>query len=250
MTGGFWIGWAWCIGLSVVVIWASTGRLNAQDDWQVVGRHTEGSANSAPSSGKASSSPFWACGEQALPASEPIKAIVAQINDVWRSDVQVYRSVQRAPAHAMPGGCIFYNPLSMAILLGGVMSIREQSAANAMLYAIMAHEVGHEMHHDFGAERANVPGETKELEADRFAGYTLQRLDIAVPDDITPYYSLGGDEFSRSQAHSHGYSGQRTAALKRGWHLAEWGQAEDTKSPLDEGSDLAAPGDASQSSGP
>jgi hypothetical protein len=250
MKGGFSVKWAWRIGLSAIVIWASAGRLNAQDDWQAVGRHTEGGANPDANSAKPAPSPSWACGEQALPASDQIKSIVARIDDLWRTDVQVYRSVRPVSPHAMQGGCIFYNPVSVDVLLVGVMSIREQSAANAMLYAIMAHEVGHEMHHDFDPERANIPGQTKELEADRFAGYTLQRLDIALPDDITPYYSLVGDEFWSSKSHTHGYSGQRTAALKRGYELAEWGQAEDTKSPLEEGSDLAAPGDASQSSGP
>ena len=98
-----------------------------------------------------------------------------------------------------------------------------------MLYAIMAHEVGHEMHGDFSPQRAQVSSETKELQADRFAGYTLERLNIGL-DNITPYYSLAGDEFSGGQARAgseHGVSMSRTDALKKGWDRAEWNQPED-----------------------
>ncbi|HXR36979.1 MAG TPA: hypothetical protein VN754_13565 [Candidatus Binataceae bacterium] len=36
----------------------------------------------------------------------------------------------------------------------------------------------HELHHDFTPQRADFSAETKELEADRFADYTLERLNI------------------------------------------------------------------------
>src|SRR5262249_54165234 len=93
----------------------------------------------------------------------------------------------------------------------------------AMIYAIMAHEIGHIMHHDFA--RKNVSSVTKELEADRFAGYTLSRLGLP-RDNITPFYSLGGDEFSGVQ--DHGRSNQRVAAFDNGWKLAEWNRPENS----------------------
>src|SRR5260370_19055363 len=107
--------------------------------------------------------------------------------------------------------------------------IEDGNVADAMVYAIMAHEVGHELHSDFSPERADTSTQTKELEADRFAGYTLERLNIGL-DNITPYYSLAGDEFSGSQnqpATRHGDSMRRTAALKRGWDSAQGNQPED-----------------------
>jgi predicted metalloprotease len=89
-----------------------------------------------------------------------------------------------------------------------------------MLYAIMAHELGHIEHHDYQRNASSV---TKELEADRFSGYTLSRMGIP-RDNITPFYSLGGDEFSG--VHDHGFSSQRIAAFDQGWKRAEWKQPE------------------------
>lgn len=177
---------------------------------------------------------FVACGEYAHPASSRMRAIVAAINDVWDAHLRVYQSVGIAPPHARPGGCVLYNPLYLNALMQRLM-IRDRAVADAMLYAIFAHEVGHELHGDFGPQRAQVSSETRELEADRFAGYTLERLNIGL-DNITPYYSLAGDEFSGAQATSanaHGVSVRRTAALRKGWDLAEWNQPEDYR-PLSE----------------
>ncbi len=170
---------------------------------------------------------FIACGEYARPASGRMRAIIGAINGVWDAHVRVYQSVAVAPPHARPGGCVLYNPVYLNALMQRLM-IRDSGVADAMLYAIVAHEVGHELHGDFGAQRAQVSSETRELEADRFAGYTLERLNIGL-DDITPYYSMAGDEFSGGQATSanaHGVSMRRTAALRKGWELAQWNQPE------------------------
>ncbi len=43
--------------------------------------------------------------------------------------------------------------------------------------------------------------------------------------NITPFYSLGGDEFSG--VHDHGFSNERLAAFDKGWKEAEWDQPED-----------------------
>ena len=180
-------------------------------------------------------STFIACGEPARKPSDRMKAIVSAVDDVWSSQVRVYESVARLPPHARPGGCIFYNPAYLNLLLRHLL-VQDPETVEPLLYAIMAHEVGHEMHDDFSAARADVSKQTRELQADRFAGYTLQRLNIGL-DNITPYYSLAGDEFSGARpqaASSHGDSKRRTDALKKGWDLAEWNQPEDSRS-LSEG---------------
>src|SRR5260370_40685178 len=90
-----------------------------------------------------------------------------------------------------------------------------------MIYAIMAHELGHIEHHDY--DRTDVSSVDKELEADRFSGYTLSRMGIS-RGNITPFYSLGGDAFSA--VHDHGFSPERSAACNQGWKPAERGQPE------------------------
>jgi hypothetical protein len=173
---------------------------------------------------------FVACGEYARKASNRMTSIVNAIDDISDARVRVYESAAPSPPHARPGGCIFYNSAFMGLLMRQLL-IQDSSVANSMLYAIMAHEVGHEMHNDFSEQRADVAPETKELEADRFAGYTLERLNIGL-DNVTPYYSLVGDEFTGSlnrAADRHGVSMQRTEALKKGWDRAEWNQPEDSK---------------------
>ncbi len=156
-----------------------------------------------------------------------MRGIVSAVDQVWDAHVRVYESVAVEPPHARPGGCIMYNTAYLNMLLQDLL-IRDRTVAQSMLYAIMAHEVGHELHHDFSPQRASVPTETKELQADRFAGYTMERLNINL-DNIVPYYSLAGDEFTGQVGRpaSHGESMQRTDALKKGWDQAEWNQPED-----------------------
>ena len=98
-----------------------------------------------------------ACGERAVPASEKIQGIVSQINSTWNSNVQVYQSVAAEGPHAIAGGCIFYNPAALAVLLGLRLNLNDPNVLTPMLYAIFAHEVGHEVHRDFDQSRAGVP---------------------------------------------------------------------------------------------
>jgi hypothetical protein len=177
---------------------------------------------------------FVACGEYARKASGHMREIVSAVDQVWDAHIRVYESVAAEPPHARPGGCIMYNTAYMNMLFQDLL-IRDRAVAESMMYAIMAHEVGHELHHDFSSQRADVPNETKELQADRFAGYTMERLNIGV-DNIVPYYSLAGDEFTGQVGRpaSHGESMQRTSALKKGWDQAEWNQPEDYQ-PLSDG---------------
>ncbi len=183
----------------------------------------------------ASGAEFVACGEYVRRANSHMKSIVSTIDDVWGAHVRVYQSVAMLPPHARPGGCVMYNPAYLRLLLEHLM-IRDSAVVDAMLYAIMAHEVGHEMHDDFSPQRAALPSETRELEADRFAGYTMQRLNLGL-DNITPYYSLAGDEFTGAMTRPssrHGESMRRTNALRKGWELGEWNQPEDYHSLSDD----------------
>ena len=162
------------------------------------------------------------CGEMARPAAEPYKSIVADIDRQWGTSAPVYESVRADSPHVSRAGCIFYNPAFMEVFLRGETDEHGEPDKTSMIYAIMAHELGHIEHHDY--ERTDVSSVDKELEADRFSGYTLSRMGIS-RGNITPFYSLGGDEFSG--VHDHGFSSERIAAFNKGWKAAEWGQPED-----------------------
>jgi predicted metalloprotease len=111
-----------------------------------------------------------------------------------------------------------------------------------LAWAIFAHEIGHQYHHDTRPEREAVPSAIKELEADRFAGYTLEKLKIRATD-LSPYWNLTGDEFGAGvSAHNqHGSSAQRVAAFKQGWNLAEWNRPENSRSVAEADSEAVAP---------
>src|SRR5579863_2546606 len=135
-----------------------------------------------------------ACGERAIAPSPKIQGIVSEINGAWGSNVQIYQSVAPEGPHADGGGCIFYNEATLAKLLGMRLNLTDPNVMTPMLYAIFAHEVGHELHGDFNQSRAAVPNQTKELEADRFAGYTMEKLNVPATG-LTPYWGMTGDEF-------------------------------------------------------
>ena len=146
-----------------------------------------------------------------------VQSIVADIDREWGTDAPVYESVRADSPHVSRAGCIFYNPTFMEVFLRGETDEHGEPDKTSMIYAIMAHELGHIEHHDYA--RTDVSSVDKELEADRFSGYTLSRMGIS-RDNITPFYSMGGDEFSG--VHDHGFSNQRIAAFDTGWKRAEW----------------------------
>lgn len=243
-----------------LAIAAAAPHAFAGDDWEAV--DTPSSAGANYSSAAAAASPparsphrqaarpapeaatgaTVACGEKAVPAQAKIQSIVSQINGAWGSDVHVYQSVAVEGPHAMPGGCIFYNPIGLAMLLGLRLNLNDPSVFIPMLYAIFAHEVGHEVHLDFDPSRGAVPDDIKELEADRFAGYTMKKLDVPATG-LSPYWSMTGDEFGAGV--KHGSSAQRVAAFKEGWHEAEWNRAENSKSVTAATQESVAPEDSS-----
>lgn len=172
----------------------------------------------------ASAGAFVACSERVTRPSAEVASIVDRINELWGANVRVFQTVAPMPPHAAAGGCIFYNRGALAALMGNRMQVNDSQIAGPLLYAILAHEVGHEMHHDLDPSRANVPVQVKELEADRFAGYTMQKLDVPA-GGLAPYWSMAGDEFG-SGGPSHGSSGQRVDAFRQGWESAEWNRPE------------------------
>ncbi len=219
-----------------VVLCARDAR--AQDDWQVIERHTtspapaEAGAGAAAPAVAAADGTVVACGETARVAGEPYKSIVSQLDDMWGTKFQVYESLGAGSPHARNGGCIFYNQKFLDNLFQQWMKIDDPDAVKTMLYAIFAHEIGHLAHSDFDPSNDNVPVKNKELAADQFAGYSLERMGIRRldPVEVTRYYQLTGDDFV-GQASGHGNGEERTTAFQDGWHRAEIGLPEEGTQP-------------------
>src|ERR1019366_3142119 len=233
-----------CAAMALALASVATGARaqGADDDWEVVDRtittrQTPQDRAAARNPQVASAQPpngapagtFIACGEPARPAQEPYKSIVASLNQMWGTHAKVYESVTSMSPHASTGGCIFYNSEFQQMLTSRWMGITDDDQLRPILYAIYAHELGHIIHGDLSAKRANVPLETKELEADRFAGYTLWRLNVKRFDaaDTEHYYQAVGDDFVGAHS-SHGTGAQRTTAFQEGWDLARTGAREDS----------------------
>jgi hypothetical protein len=213
----------------------------AHDDWEAVPPAAGFGNNRGISAGANHAEPnrFAPCGEPATNPSPEVATIVNSIDRLWGASVHVYQSLAPLPPHASRGGCIFYNSPALAALLGNRMQVRDNQIAGPLLYAIFAHEIGHELHHDLDPSRAGVPSRTKELEADRFAGYTMQRLQVPSAG-LTPYWSLAGDEFGNGMAH--GTSAERISAFRQGWNLSEWNRPESSTALENSGDDGEAGG--------
>jgi len=213
-----------------VVLRARLAR--AQDDWHVIERHTTTQAPAETGAGTTTRGPLVACGEPARPAGEPYKTIVAQLNDMWGTNFQAYESVGAGSPHARNGGCVFYNQKFLDSLLQQWMRIDDPDAVRPMLYAIFAHEMGHLAHGDFDSDSQNVPVKNKELAADQFAGYSLERMGMRRldPTEVTRYYQLTGDDFV-GHSSGHGNGDERATAFQDGWHRAEIGLPEQGTQP-------------------
>ncbi len=152
--------------------------------------------------------------------------MMARVASVWdaQAEVQLFESSSRRPAYARGPGCIFYSPAAMAWTMTTWMHIEDDKAKQSVFYAILAHELGHVMHHDFDPQRRALGSVRCELEADQFAGYTLSRLNIRA-ENIADYYRLTGDDFFGFKV-SHGTGEQRDAAFMAGWRRGELGLTE------------------------
>ena len=235
-------------------LFATPGVCRAQDDWEAVSSSGASQPSAGPvqqaeqpsaahdDSSPAAAKTFTVCGERATTAAPRVKSMVDQINGLWGTNFQVYQTVAFEQPHASAGGCVFYNPAAMASILTYRLDVNDKEIADPLVWAIFAHEIGHQIHQDNEKSRRWVPSETKELEADRFAGYTLEKLQIQAAD-LTPFWNLTGDEFGGpvSAHNQHGLSSQRVAAFKQGWHLAEWNRAENSQSVAEAQEESVAP---------
>jgi hypothetical protein len=218
--------------IALLAIVVSSRSIRAEDDWQVIERHTTNAPAETAPAPAAKAGAKTASGEPARPAEEPYKSIVAQLNDMWGTNFPVYESPTVGSPHAHSGGCIFYNRQFLNSLMEQWMKIDDPDAVRPMLYAIFAHELGHLAHADFDPAEENVPVKNKELAADQFAGYSMARLGIRRldPVEVTRYYQLTGDDFV-GHASGHGNGGERTTAFQDGWHRAEVGLPEQGSRP-------------------
>jgi hypothetical protein len=215
---------------------AASGASKPSDDWQVTSHGDSGASGNNPASNATPSGDapdhskdfVMACGEKARPAKEPVKSIMAEVASVWGAEDQVgiFESLNPGvPAHARPPGCIFYNLTGITMLSAFFAHVQDDKAERALIYAILAHELGHVMHRDFDPERQALGSVRCELEADHFAGYTLSRLNIRA-ENISDYYKVTGDETFGFKV-SHGTREQREAALMDGWRRGESGLSEE-----------------------
>jgi hypothetical protein len=110
------------------------------------------------------------------------------------------------------------------------MNVQNPETVRPMLYAILAHEMGHQLHGD--TEPGATPAHERELSADRFAGYSLERLGIRRLDrtEVTAYYQLTGDDFTGGDG-SHGSGAERAAAFEDWWQRAALGLREQDVEP-------------------
>jgi predicted metalloprotease len=242
------------LALIVMVAPAALRAEGPNDDWEVVEDHKsepepaaksqtpQGAGAAQTQAGQAASD--VACGEKVRPASDQFKSIVANLDQMWGSDAQIYESMTPAGPHSRggtKGGCIFYNAQQLDSFTSNWMGIKDADHLEEMMYAINAHELGHIVHGDMTAARAEIPLQTKELEADRFAGYTLWRLHMKRFDaaETEQYYRAVGDDFVGVHG-SHGTSKQRTQAFQDGWDLARTGHPEDSNEQPVGGLDTSA----------
>jgi hypothetical protein len=227
----------WCAGvLAVACAFGVAASARAQDDWQVIERHTDSAPQpqAAPAAKTGAGGVFVACGEKAHAATEPYKSIVKNLDEMYGVSYPVYESVAVVSPHASSGGCIFYNPKFLASLLGDWMDIQKGQDRSPMLYAIFAHELGHQIHGDVNGDNPQLSRKQRELAADQFAGYTVQRMGFRrlFPEEITKYYQLTGDDFVGAGASGdHGTGEERTTAFLDGWHRAELGVPEEGAAP-------------------
>ncbi len=234
MRAGRQVWWAAVLAIACAVCVATSAR--AQDDWQVIERHTDSAPQpqAAPAAKPGPGGVFRACGEKARAATEPYKSIVANLDAMYGVSYPVYESVASISPHASTGGCIFYNPTFLASLLGNWMDIQKGQDRSPMLYAIFAHELGHQIHGDVNGENPGLSRKQRELAADQFAGYTVERMGFRrmFPEEITKYYQLTGDDFiGTGPSGDHGTGAERTTAFLDGWHRAELGVPEEGAVP-------------------
>ena len=96
-----------------------------------------------------------------------------------------------------------------------VISLYKETHSLWVLYALMAHEIGHYVKgHALTAVGSNPK---VELEADEYAGEILAKMGARLDDAQAAFKS----EKMRSEGHSHPQIDQRLAAVEKGWNLGK-----------------------------
>jgi hypothetical protein len=210
--------------LAAMLTLSAGAQAHADEDWHYEGATELNSPAPRRAARQASAQPqiFTACGEPAMAAHEPMISIMRRVAGVWGAKARIYETPVPMAAFSAAPSCVFYNLGEVAMLLALWMNVDDRDKVEPLLYAIVAHELGHIVHKD--ASRRDVDPVKRELEADQFAGYTLSRLDISA-DNISDYYRMTGDDFAGSGA-SHGSSGQRADAFHQGWQRGDLGLSE------------------------
>jgi len=173
------------LAMLAVVLCARVAR--AQDDWQVIERHTTSQAPAAAAPVPPRPPYRRATARSTRAANRTPRR--ASLTRRWsRSSTTCGAPISRCTNRSTPalrtradGGCIFYNQKFLDSLFQQWMRIEDPDAVKPMLYAIFAHEIGHLAHSDFDPASVNVPIKSKELSADQFAGYSLERNGDTAP---------------------------------------------------------------------
>jgi hypothetical protein len=221
-------------GVALAAVTASVAGAQESDDWKVIERKSnygDPDGETAAETQHADDGIVNACGMKARPAQPQYAGMIAEINGLWGVDFPLYESTSVKSVFARKGGCVFYSPEFFDALMGTWMNVRDPAARTPLLYAVLAHEVGHQYHGDFDWRRDRVSVKTKELGADQFAGYTLARLRMRLdPDEVTKYYQMVGDDFIGTSS-DHGTGKERTAAFMDGWRRGRAGVPEESARP-------------------
>ena len=111
---------------------------------------------------------------------------------------------------------LFYNP-------SWIKQVKISSGTNWTIYSIMAHEIGHHLNAHTLDDKGSTP--PKELEADEFSGFILNKLDASLNDSQLAMKMMGNDLGSAT----HPPKTQRLAAIKLGWDKANSFRRDDDK---------------------
>lgn len=81
--------------------------------------------------------------------------------------------------------------------------------------SVLAHEMGHHRYnHVVGTQGSTIP---KEIEADAFSGYVMQKLGATLEQSVAAMKTIASDKASAT----HPAKADRVAAITKGWNLAK-----------------------------
>ncbi|AEI51479.1 MORN repeat-containing protein [Runella slithyformis DSM 19594] len=121
------------------------------------------------------------------------------------------------------------------IVYDGAFMKRVENATNTdwSAISIVAHEIGHHLQGHTIDGKGSRP--QKELEADRFSGFVMQRMGASLDEALVAIKTLGDDK----PTYSHPAKATRVEAIRQGWADAA-GILSSTKKPASSGPQLTA----------